>query len=392
MGDLLNEHLVGVNFVFSQPVELRFNELLTGVREDVAVKLYGEDLDILNQKAQQMAELIGKIEGVGEVSPERISGLPQMTVKYNRRKLARYGLNIQKINNYISTAFAGGKAGEIFEGEKRFDLVVRLSEENRKSIEDLKGLLIDLSDGTQIPISEVAEISYQPGPMQISRDNTFRRTSVGVNVRGRDVESVVNDIQQKIDAELKLPAGYYVTYGGEFENLQEAKSRLSIVVPIALFLIFILLYFALNSLKQSIMIYIAIPLSAIGGVLALWLRGMPFSISAGVGFIVLFGVAVLNGLVLVNRFNTLKAEGVMDISQRILQGTRERIRPIMLTAVTDILGFMPMAFSTSAGAEVQQPLATVVIGGMLSATFLTLIVLPVLYSIVERKETVITNK
>ena len=384
MGDLLNEHLVGVNFVFSQPVELRFTELLTGAREDVAVKLYGEDLDILNQKAQQMAELIGKIEGVGKVSPERISGLPQMTVKYNRRKLARYGLNIQKINNYISTAFAGGKAGEIFEGEKRFDLVVRLSEENRKSIEDLKGLLIDLSDGTQIPISEVAEISYQPGPMQISRDNTFRRTSVGVNVRGRDVESVVNDIQQKIDAELKLPAGYYVTYGGEFENLQEAKSRLSIVVPIALFLIFILLYFALNSLKQSIMIYIAIPLSAIGGVLALWLRGMPFSISAGVGFIVLFGVAVLNGLVLVNRFNTLKAEGVMDISQRILQGTRERIRPIMLTAVTDILGFMPMAFSTSAGAEVQQPLATVVIGGMLSATFLTLIVLPVLYSIVEK--------
>ena len=390
MGDLLNEHLVGVNFVFSQPVELRFNELLTGVREDVAVKLYGEDLDILNQKAQQMAELIGKIEGVGEVSPERISGLPQMTVKYNRRKLARYGLNIQKINNYISTAFAGGKAGEIFEGEKRFDLVVRLSEENRKSIEDLKGLLIDLSDGTQIPISEVAEISYQPGPMQISRDNTFRRTSVGVNVRGRDVESVVNDIQQKIDAELKLPAGYYVTYGGEFENLQEAKSRLSIVVPIALFLIFILLYFALNSLKQSIMIYIAIPLSAIGGVLALWLRGMPFSISAGVGFIVLFGVAVLNGLVLVNRFNTLKAEGVEDIFQRILQGTRERIRPIMLTAVTDILGFMPMAFSTSAGAEVQQPLATVVIGGMLSATFLTLIVLPVLYSIVERKRMVST--
>ncbi len=379
----LETRLTGVNLVFSQPVELRFNELLTGVREDVAVKLYGDDLEILAQKAVEMGEIIQTIPGVGDVNPERTSGLPQMTVRYNRKKIAQYGLDIQKVNDYVSAAFAGGVAGVIFEGEKRFDMVIRFDEKHRKSIEDLRTLYIDLEDGTQIPIKEVAEISYVPGPMQISRDNTFRRTYVGINTRGRDVESVVTDIQKKLDAELDLPPGYYITYGGEFENLQRAKSRLMIVVPIALFLIFILLYFALKSFSQSIMIYIAIPLAAIGGIFALWLRDMPFSISAGVGFIVLFGVAVLNGLVLINRFNSLKEEGVSNIRDRIFTGTKERIRPIMLTAVTDILGFLPMAFSASAGAEVQRPLATVVIGGMLTATLLTLVVLPVLYTLVE---------
>ena len=381
--ELLNKELVGVNLVFSQPVELRFNELLTGVREDVAVKLYGEDLEVLSQKAEQMGEIIQTVPGVGDVSPERTSGLPQMTVRYNRKKLAQYGLDIHKINEYISSAFAGGVAGVIFEGEKRFDLVIRFDEAHRQSIEDLRTLYIDLPDGTQIPIKEVADISYVPGPMQISRDNTFRRTYVGVNTRDRDVESVVNDIQEKLDAELDLPPGYYITYGGEFENLQRAKSRLTVVVPIAMFLIFVLLYFALGSFLQSIMIYMAIPLAAIGGIFGLWLRDMPFSISAGVGFIVLFGVAVLNGLVLINRFNSLKEEGVTSIRDRILIGTKERIRPIMLTATTDILGFMPMAFSSSAGAEVQRPLATVVIGGMLTATLLTLVVLPVLYTLAE---------
>ena len=381
--DLLNKNLTGVNLVFTQPVELRFNELLEGVREDIAVKLYGEDLEILSTKVQEMAEIIETVPGAGDVNPERTSGLPQMTVRYNRDKLAQYGLDIQKINEYISTAFAGGVAGVVFEGERRFDLVVRFDEAHRQSIEDLRTLYIDLDDGTQIPINEIADIGYVPGPMQISRDDTYRRTYVGVNTRGRDVESVVNDIQERLDAELDLPPGYYIEYGGEFENLQSAKDRLSIVVPIALFLIFVLLYFALGSFSQSIMIYMAIPLAAIGGIFALWLRDMPFSISAGVGFIVLFGVAVLNGLVLVNRFNSLKEEGVTSIKDRILMGTKERIRPIMLTAVTDILGFMPMAFSTSAGAEVQQPLATVVIGGMLTATLLTLVVLPVLYTLVE---------
>ncbi|MDT0690910.1 CusA/CzcA family heavy metal efflux RND transporter [Salegentibacter sp. F188] len=381
--DLLNKNLTGVNLVFTQPVELRFNELLEGVREDIAVKLYGEDLEVLSTKVQEMAEIIETVPGAGDVNPERTSGLPQMTVRYNRDKLAQYGLDIQKINEYISTAFAGGVAGVVFEGERRFDLVVRFDEAHRQSIEDLRTLYIDLDDGTQIPINEIADIGYVPGPMQISRDDTYRRTYVGVNTRGRDVESVVNDIQERLDAELDLPPGYYIEYGGEFENLQSAKDRLSIVVPIALFLIFVLLYFALKSFSQSIMIYMAIPLAAIGGIFALWLRDMPFSISAGVGFIVLFGVAVLNGLVLVNRFNSLKEEGVTSIKDRILIGTKERIRPIMLTATTDIFGFLPMAFSSSAGAEVQRPLATVVIGGMLTATLLTLVVLPVLYTLIE---------
>ncbi|WP_405198906.1 CusA/CzcA family heavy metal efflux RND transporter [Christiangramia sp. LLG6405-1] len=381
----LNEDLTGVNLVFTQPVELRFNELLEGVREDIAVKLYGEDLEVLSEKVQEMANIIQTVPGAGDVNAERTSGLPQMTVRFNRDKIAQYGLDIQKVNDYISTAFAGGTAGVIFEGEKRFDLVVRFDEDHRKNIDDLRGMYIDLPDGTQVPIKEIADIEYVPGPMQISRDDTYRRTYVGVNARGRDVESVVNDIQQKLDEELELPPGYYITYGGEFENLQSAKDRLVIVVPIALFLIFVLLYFALKSFSQSIMIYMAIPLAAIGGVFALWLRGMPFSISAGVGFIVLFGVAVLNGLVLINRFNSLKEEGVTSIKDRIFTGTKERIRPIMLTATTDIFGFLPMAFSTSAGAEVQQPLATVVIGGMLTATLLTLVVLPVLYTFVERK-------
>jgi cobalt-zinc-cadmium resistance protein CzcA len=380
----LDETLVGVNLVFTQPVELRFNELLEGVREDIAVKLYGEDLAILSQKVDEMASIIQTVPGVGDVSPERISGLPQMTVRYNRDKVAQYGLTIEKLNEYVSTAFAGGVAGVVFEGEKRFDLVVRFDESFRTGIEDLQNLYIDLNNGTQVPIKEVAEISYQPGPMQISRDNTFRRTYVGVNARGRDVESLVSEIQERLDTELSLPPGYYITYGGEFENLQRAKSRLSIVVPIALFLIFVLLYFALNSFIQSAMIYLAIPLAAIGGIFFLALRGMSFSISAGVGFIVLFGVAVLNGLVLISRLNSLEEEGISDLKERILIGTKERLRPILLTATAAIMGFTPMAFSASAGAEVQRPLATVVIGGLITATMLSLVVLPVLYALVEQ--------
>lgn len=374
----------GVNFVFSQPMELRFNELLTGVREDVAIKLYGEDLDVLSEKAAKMAEIIKTVPGAADVNLEATSGLPQMTVRYNRIKIAQYGLSIQKLNQYVSTAFAGRTAGVIFEGEKRFDMVVRLDEEHRQSIDNLKNLLVDLPGGNQIPIKEVADISYRPGPMQISRDNTSRRISVGVNVRGRDVESMVNDIQDKLDAQLDLPPGYRVSYGGAFENLQRAKERLTIVVPIALALIFLLLYFALGSISQSIMIYMAVPLAAIGGIFALVVRGMPFSISAGVGFIVLFGVAVLNGLVLISRLNSLKAEGVMDIKERILTGTQERLRPILLTALAAIMGFFPMALSYGAGASVQRPLATVVIGGLITATLLTLIVVPILYIFVEK--------
>ncbi|MBD1260757.1 CusA/CzcA family heavy metal efflux RND transporter [Maribacter polysiphoniae] len=377
----------GVNFVFTQPVELRFNELLTGVREDVAIKLYGEDLGVLADKVQEIAAVIRTVPGAADLNVEATSGLPQMTVEYNRAKMAQYGVTVNKLNDYVSASFAGEQASVIFEGEKRFDVVIRLAKDFRQDINNLKNLYIDLPSGNQVPLKEVAEISYKPGPMQISRDNTSRRISVGVNVRGRDVKSMVEEIQQKLEAQVKLPPGYFVTYGGSFENLQRATDRLMIVVPIALFLIFILLYFALSSFSQSLMIYMAVPLAAIGGVFALWIRGMPFSISAGVGFIVLFGVAVLNGLVLINKFNELKESGMTDLKKRIYEATHERLRPILLTATAAIMGFIPMAISTSGGAEVQRPLATVVIGGLLTATFLTLVVLPILYYWLEaRKE------
>jgi len=378
--------IVGVNFIFTQPVELRFNELLTGVREDVAIKLYGNDLNVLATKAEEMAKIIKTVEGAADVRAEATDGLPQITINYQSAKLAKYGLTIDKLNRYVSAAFAGANAGTIFEGEKRFDLVVRFSDTYRKSIDDLRNLFVDLpNSNTQIPLKELANIDYKPGPMQISRDNTYRRVSVGVNVRGRDVESMVEEVQQKLDTELDLPEGYFIEYGGSFENLKRAKDRLSIVIPIALFLIFILLYFALNSFSQATMIYMAVPLAAIGGVYSLFLRGMPFSISAGVGFVVLFGVAVLNGLVLVSRFNSLKLDGKTDLMQRILLATKERLRPILLTAIAAIMGFVPMAISASAGAEVQRPLATVVIGGLISSTLLTLLVIPVLYYIVESR-------
>lgn len=382
--------LPGVTYEFTQPIEMRFNELLTGVREDVAVKLFGEDLDVLASKAEEMGRIISTIPGVADMKVEATDGLPQITINYNRNKLAQYGLDINQINDLVQAAFAGGKAGVIFEGEKRFDLVVRLQEQNRKSISDIQNLFINLPNGAQVPLSEVAVVSYEPGPMQISRDNTNRRTYVGINIRDRDVKSVVEDIQTRLDENFELPPGYYIRYGGAFENLERASKRLRVVVPIALLLIFILIYFALKSLPQTLMIYLAIPMAAIGGVFALWLRDMPFSISAGVGFIVLFGVAVLNGLVMISGLNELKEEGVTNLRDRIVEGTKRRIRPIMLTALTDILGFLPMAISSTAGAEVQRPLATVVIGGLVTATLLTLFILPIFYQWVEGRST--TNK
>jgi len=380
------EQVPGVNFEFTQPIEMRFNELITGVREDIAVKLYGDDLKVLAEKAEEIGRIVATVGGVADMKVEAISGQPQITINYNRNKLAQYGLQINELNKLIETAFAGGVAGTIFEGEKRFDLVVRLKEELRQDLSNVKNLFVTLPSGTQIPLKEVASISYKPGPMQISRDNTNRRTYVGINVRGRDIKSLVEEIQQKIEAQVTLPAGYYIRYGGAFENLERATGKLKTVVPLALGLIFVLIFMALKSFKQTIMIYMAIPLATIGGVFSLILRDMPFSISAGVGFIVLFGVAVLNGLVLISGFNELKEEGVTDMNERIKQGTRRRIRPILLTALTDMLGFLPMALSTSSGAEVQQPLATVVIGGLLTSTLLTLFVIPVLYRWMERIE------
>ena len=374
----------GINYEFTQPLEMRFNELLTGVREDLAIKIYGEDLNILEEKAKEIEKLIAPIDGVGDYKAEATKGLPQITVHYKRNRVAQYGLNIADLNQLIETAFSGSKAGVIYEGEKSFDIVVRLKNSNRTNINDIKNLYVNLPNGKQIPLKEIAEISFKPGPMQISRDNTQRRTYVGVNVRNRDIKSLVKEIQETLDEKLELPAGYFIQYGGAFENLQRATSRLLLVVPLALGIIFLLVFIAIHSFKQTLMIYVAIPLAAVGGIVSLYLRDMPFSISAGVGFIVLFGVAVMNGLVLISGFNELKAEGHHTLRDIIIKGSIRRIRPILLTASTDILGFLPMAVSASAGAEVQRPLATVVIGGMLTATLLTLLILPVLYQLVEK--------
>jgi len=377
---------------FTQPIEMRFNELVTGVRADVAIKIFGEDLTVLSNKANEIKNLIDNVEGASDIIVEKIEGLPQMSVKFNRSKIARYGLNISDLNQLISMGFAGGTVGSVFEGEKRFDLVIRLEESQRKNLESLQNLHVDTPNGSKIPLSELADISYSTGPAKISRDDTKRRIVIGVNVRNRDLQSVVDDVQKIIDSKLKLPAGYSITYGGQFENLQSAKARLMVAVPIALVLIFILLYFAFNSVKDALIIYSAIPLSAVGGILLLWLRDLPFSISAGVGFIALFGIAVLNGIVLIEHFKELKGQGVTNIEERIKRGTAERLRPVLLTAAAAALGFLPMAISTNAGAEVQRPLATVVIGGLVSATILTLVVLPVLYAWFETKNNIKMNK
>lgn len=378
------EEIPGAFTEFSQPVQMRMNELMTGVRSDVAIKIFGEDIDMLVSKGDEVLGLIQGIEGISDAKAERVAGLPQITVRYNKDRLALYGLNVGDLNRVIRMGFAGESAGTVYEGEKRFDLVVRLAEENRQDISDLKSLFVTLPSGSQIPLEQVADIKYEDGPMQISREDGRRRIVVGFNVRGADIQTVVNEIQEKLQAKLKLPTGYYITYGGQFENLVEANKRLMVAVPIALGLIFVLLYFTFKSVKQSILIFTAIPLSAIGGVFALWLRDMPFSISAGVGFIALFGVAVLNGIVLIAYFNQLKKEGVDNIYERIREGTKVRLRPVILTASVASFGFLPMAISTGSGAEVQKPLATVVIGGLVSATLLTLIVLPILYYYFEK--------
>lgn len=382
----------GLNAEFSQPIQLRFNELITGVKQDIAIKIFGEDLDVLFIKANEAAKIINPIQGIGDMKVEQTKGFPQILVKYNRTKIAQYGLSIDQVNRVLNTAFAGAVTGVVYEGDKRFDLVVRLGEESRKSLTDVENLFIPLPDGAQVPLSEVALVNYEEGPMQISREDTKRRITIGINVRNRDVESLVNEIQSKLETNLKLPPGYYITYGGQFENLQAAKNRLLIAVPVALALIFILLFFTFGSLKQSLLIFTAIPLAAVGGIFALILRDMPFSISAGVGFIALFGVAVLNGIVLIGYFNQLRKEGMKDVYQRVLEGTKVRLRPVILTAAVASLGFLPMALSQSEGAEVQRPLATVVIGGLITSTLLTLIVLPVLYTFIEGVRANFNNK
>ncbi|MBT8281457.1 MAG: CusA/CzcA family heavy metal efflux RND transporter, partial [Muriicola sp.] len=317
----------GMQIEFTQPIEMRFNELITGVRADIAIKIFGEDLDILTKKGEQIKTLIKDVEGAADITVEKIAGLPQMNVAYNRSKIARYGLNIDDLNKMISAGFSGSVVGSVFEGEKKFDLVVRLGQEQRQGIEDLENLYVDLPEGGKIPLSQLADISYQKEAAKIARDNSQRRIVVGINVRNRDLQSVVDDVQELINANISLPVGYSISYGGQFENLQSAENRLMVAVPIALILIFILLYFTFRSFKEALLIYTAIPLAAIGGVLLLWLRDMPFSISAGIGFIALFGIAVLNGIVLIEHFKELKNQDYKDMETLIKKGTKNRLRP-----------------------------------------------------------------
>lgn len=379
------DQLPGVTTEFSQPIQMRFNELMTGVRSDVGIKIFGSDIERLVSLGDELVDLVSHIEGVTDARAETVSGLPQISVEYDKDKLALYGLAVADLNLAVSMGFAGARAGFIYEEEARYDLVVRLSELHRQNIQNIENIYVSLPSGNQIPLGQVADVQYKRGPAQISRENGKRRIIVGFNVRGRDVESVVKEIQDKMSKKIELPAGYYAEYAGQFKNLQTARARLLIAVPAALALIFTLLFFTFHSFKQSILIFTAIPLSAIGGVFALWLRDMPFSISAGIGFIALFGVAVLNGIVLLAHFNHLKEEGEQCVFERIIQGTKTRLRPVIMTASVASLGFLPMALSTSAGAEVQKPLATVVIGGLVTATLLTLLVLPILYYLSEPK-------
>lgn len=375
----------GVSFGFQYPVQMRFNELMTGAKQDVVCKLFGEDLDTLVKYADILGRIAHTVEGAEGVYIEPVAGISQIIIEYDRKALAQYGLDVATVNKVVNTAFAGESAGKVYEGEKRFDLVIRLNESERKHLDNVRNLLVPLSNELAVPLYLLANVEEKVGPNQIQREDAKRRIIVGFNVRGRDMESMVNELQDKVSKQVKLPAGYYVKYGGAFENLNAAKQRLSIAVPIALGLILLMLYFAFGSFRMGLLIFSAIPLSAIGGVFALYLRGLPFSISAGVGFIALFGVAVLNGIVLIAEFRRLGKE-IEDPLEVVKTGTQARLRPVLMTAFVASLGFLPMALSHGAGAEVQRPLATVVIGGLLIATFLTLFLLPILYLKFQKKE------
>lgn len=373
----------GLTTGFQFPVQMRFNELMTGARQDVVCKIYGQDLDSLAFYADQLGTVINTVQGAQELYIEPIVGTPQVVIDYDRAHLSRYGISVSEVNRIINMAFAGQSAGLVYEGERRFDLVVRLDENQKKNIEQIRNLLIPTPNGIQIPLQQLATIEMKSSPNQIQREETKRRVVVGFNVRGRDVQSIVEELQERVNQKISLPSEYTISYGGAFENLNQAKARLGIAVPVSLALIFLLLFFAFRSVKHSLLIYTAIPLSAIGGIYFLALRGMPFSISAGVGFIALFGVAVLNGIVLISEFNRLKNNGISNTSRIVLMGTKIRLRPVLMTAFVASLGFLPMAISNGSGAEVQRPLATVVIGGLMLATFLTLFVLPILYILFE---------
>lgn len=386
----------GLEAEISQPIQMRNNELLTGIKQDVAIKIFGDDLDVLTQQAGKVKKMIEDVPGVSGIFVEEVAGLPQIQVKYNHEKMAAYGVSVDDISEILETTFAGAVAGSLYEGDKKFDIVLRM-DPSQRNVESLEQLSIPLKDGTDIPLSQVADIDYSPAPAQVSHEDGARRIYVGFNVKGRDVQSTVEDIQEILDEKLKLPDGYYYNYGGEFENLQSATNRLMVVIPIALVIILLLLYATVKNVRESLFIFSAIPLAAIGGVWALWLRGMPFSISAGVGFIALFGVAVLNGIVLIGQMNQMQREektadklsasiGVTElIHHRIIESCMVRLRPVLMTALVASMGFLPMALSQGDGAEVQRPLATVVIGGLITSTLLTLLVLPAIYKTFTKK-------
>lgn len=385
----------GLEAEISQPIQMRNNELLTGIKQDVAIKIFGDDLDELTKLGEHVGKMISGIQGVSGTSVEQVSGLPQIQVVYNHERMAEYGINVDDINQVLETSFAGGIAGSIYEGERKFDIVLRLNN-NDRNVSSIQNLAIPIGSGETIPLTQVADIIYEPAPAQISHENGARRIYVGFNIKGRDVQSTVDEIQNLLDAKLKLPEGYYYTYGGEFLNLQSAITRLMIVVPLALIIIFLLLYATVKNVRESLFVFSAIPLAAIGGVWALWFRGMPFSISAGVGFIALFGVAVLNGIVLIGEMNQMQKNQLSSavesgrsntqlIHERIIDSCMIRLRPVLMTALVASLGFLPMALSHGDGAEVQRPLATVVIGGLITSTLLTLLVLPAIYKTFTKK-------
>ena len=386
----------GLEAEISQPIQMRNNELLTGIKQDVAIKIFGDDLDVLTQQAGKVKKMIEDVPGVSGIFVEEVAGLPQIQVKYNHEKMAAYGVSVDDISEILETTFAGAVAGSLYEGDKKFDIVLRM-DPSQRNVESLEQLSIPLKDSTDIPLSQVADIDYSPAPAQVSHEDGARRIYVGFNVKGRDVQSTVEDIQEILDEKLKLPDGYYYNYGGEFENLQSATNRLMVVIPIALVIILLLLYATVKNVRESLFVFSAIPLAAIGGVWALWLRGMPFSISAGVGFIALFGVAVLNGIVLIGQMNQMQREektadklsasiGVTElIHHRIIESCMVRLRPVLMTALVASMGFLPMALSQGDGAEVQRPLATVVIGGLITSTLLTLLVLPAIYKTFTKK-------
>ncbi|MEO6694671.1 MAG: CusA/CzcA family heavy metal efflux RND transporter [Ignavibacteria bacterium] len=374
----------GVGLSFTQPIELRFNELIAGARGDIAIKIFGDDLSILSDKGNEVAAIMRGISGAEDISVQQVEGLPQLQIKILREKISRYGINVEDVNSVIETALAGRPSGVVFEGDKKFDIVIKYSDDYKKNIDVIKNILVASPDNLMIPLSELAEIEVKEGPAEITRDNGKRRIVIQGNVRGRDIESFVNELKSEVGSKLKLPPGYIVEYGGTFKNLESARQRLLIAVPVSLFFIFALLFVTFNSVKQGLLVFSGIPFAVVGGIFALVIRDLPFSISAGIGFIALFGVAVLNGIVMIAFFNRLEEEGIKNIHDRIISGTSSRLRPILMTALVASLGFIPMALSTGSGAEVQRPLATVVIGGLISSTLLTLIVLPVLYGIFNK--------